>query len=98
MVLQQGLIGKVRVEFADAMESSGNYVRSKKFEFLWVDEFPLFESEDNGDLVSAHHPFTRPHHDDMENLSTDPTKVNNYFYFYKIIRTGDNNINKIDFR
>jgi aspartyl-tRNA synthetase len=36
------------------------------FNFLWVVDFPLFESLDEaGDPVPAHHPFTMPHAEDM---------------------------------
>ena len=35
-------------------------------QFLWVVDFPLFESiDDSGRPVSAHHPFTMPHSDDL---------------------------------
>jgi len=37
--------------------------------FLWVVDFPLFESiDDDGRPVSAHHPFTMPNLDDMARL------------------------------
>lgn len=73
-MLQQKLIGKVRPEFANAMESTGVNIRSKDFRFLWVTDFPLFEFEKET-LVSMHHPFTRPHPEDIDLLSTDPAKV-----------------------
>ncbi|CAK8693200.1 unnamed protein product [Clavelina lepadiformis] len=44
--------------------------------FLWVKDFPLFErDEESGDLCSVHHPFTAPHSDDVELLSSDPLSV-----------------------
>jgi aspartyl-tRNA synthetase len=49
--------------------------------FLWVTEFPLFEwSEEEGRLVSAHHPFTMPHPDDIEKLESDPASVRSQAY------------------
>ncbi len=37
--------------------------------FLWVVDFPLFESiDENGRPVSAHHPFTMPNLDDLHRL------------------------------
>ncbi len=37
--------------------------------FVWVVDFPLFESiGDDGSPVPAHHPFTMPHPDDMQHL------------------------------
>lgn len=43
------------------------------FKFLWIVDFPLFlRNEENGQLETAHHPFTAPHPDDMHLLeSTD---------------------------
>ena len=35
---------------------------------LWVTEFPLFEEDDDGGWIPAHHPFTAPHPDDLEAL------------------------------
>jgi aspartyl-tRNA synthetase len=40
-----------------------------KHAWLWVTEFPLFDWDaDNDRLVSAHHPFTSAHPDDLETL------------------------------
>ncbi len=49
--------------------------------YVWITEFPLFEGiDDDGNLVSAHHPFTMPHPDDLELLSSDPVKVRSQAY------------------
>jgi aspartyl-tRNA synthetase len=49
--------------------------------FLWVTEFPLFDgTDDDGNLVAAHHPFTMPHPDDLELLTTDPGRVRSQAY------------------
>ena len=49
--------------------------------YVWITEFPLFEGDDeNGDLVSAHHPFTMPHLDDLELIDSDPLKVRSQSY------------------
>jgi aspartyl-tRNA synthetase len=48
----------------------------KTFKFAWVTDFPLFEwSEEEGKLVSMHHPFTSPHEEDLEFLEREPAKV-----------------------
>jgi aspartyl-tRNA synthetase len=44
--------------------------------FLWVVDFPLFEhSDEEKRLVSAHHPFSAPHPDDVGLLDSDPAKA-----------------------
>jgi aspartyl-tRNA synthetase len=44
-------------------------VDETKQAWLWVTEFPLFGWDPEADrLVSEHHPFTRPHPDDVEEL------------------------------
>ena len=49
--------------------------------YVWVTEFPLFEGiDDDGNLLAAHHPFTMPHPDDLELLSSDPVKVRSQAY------------------
>lgn len=49
--------------------------------YIWVTEFPLFEGiDDDGNLQAAHHPFTMPHPDDLELLSSDPVRVRSQAY------------------
>jgi len=44
--------------------------------FLWVIDFPLFDgTDDDGNPVAAHHPFTMPHPDDLEMFETEPLNV-----------------------
>ncbi|MBN2290644.1 MAG: aspartate--tRNA ligase [Candidatus Glassbacteria bacterium] len=52
-----------------------------RYEFLWVTNFPLFETDPaSGALSPAHHPFTSPHPDDLDKLETDPAKVRSRAY------------------
>ncbi|KAF7997681.1 hypothetical protein HCN44_008854 [Aphidius gifuensis] len=74
------LLGKIRTEFTDILESKNIKIRKDGFEFLWVLDFPLFEKNDDGLLTSTHHPFTAPHPDDFELLKTDPLKVRGQHY------------------
>ena len=49
--------------------------------YVWITEFPLFEGVDEeGHLLSAHHPFTMPHLDDLDLIETDPLKVRSQSY------------------
>jgi aspartyl-tRNA synthetase len=49
--------------------------------YVWITEFPLFEGiDDDGNLVSAHHPFTMPHLEDLDLIDTDPLRVRSQSY------------------
>jgi aspartyl-tRNA synthetase len=49
--------------------------------FLWVVDFPMFIADpQSGALAAAHHPFTAPHPDDVEHLSSDPARVRSLGY------------------
>lgn len=57
------ILGRVRSECAVMMELLKD---SKAFNFLWVVDFPLLaHDEESGHWVAVHHPFTRPHPDDI---------------------------------
>ncbi len=64
----QHVLGLLRLELGRPPVTEGG------FHFLWVVDFPLFESIDEaGNPVSAHHPFTMPHAEDLALLTTgDP--------------------------
>ncbi|XP_063076312.1 aspartate--tRNA ligase, mitochondrial [Engraulis encrasicolus] len=77
------LLGKLRLQCADLLESRGVSVRDPSaFHFLWVVDFPLFlPSEDDPDqLESAHHPFTAPVPEDTHLLYSEPHKVRGQHY------------------
>ncbi len=49
--------------------------------YVWITDFPLFEGVDEeGHLVSAHHPFTMPNLDDLDLIESDPLKVRSQSY------------------
>jgi aspartyl-tRNA synthetase len=53
-----------------------NLIPEGSFNALWVTDFPLLEwSQEQGRLVSVHHPFTAPRTEDLPLLDTDPAKV-----------------------
>ena len=52
-----------------------------QLEFLWVVDFPLFETDkETGNLTSIHHPFTSPLQEDIHLLDTDPINVRSNAY------------------
>ncbi len=57
-------MGRLRIELANQM----NLIPEGKFEFLWVVDFPMFETID-GKTKALHHPFTMPKSlDDVSDL------------------------------
>ncbi len=50
--------------------------------YVWVVDFPMFVGVDaeTGRPKPAHHPFTRPHPDDVDLLETDPMSVRSQAY------------------
>ena len=61
------VLGLLRLELGRPATHEGG------LQFLWVVDFPLFESVDpaTGRPVPAHHPFTMPHADDLDLLDGD---------------------------
>ena len=60
------ILGRVRSECAVMQELLKD---STAFNFLWVIDFPLLaQDEESGHWAAVHHPFTRPHPEDMELL------------------------------
>lgn len=75
---QRPLLGNLRLQCAELLESRGVSVRDPSaFHFLWVVDFPLFlpKEEEPEQLESAHHPFTAPLPEDTQLLYTEPHKV-----------------------
>ncbi|XP_037082558.1 aspartate--tRNA ligase, mitochondrial-like [Pollicipes pollicipes] len=70
----RALIGRLRVQMADRLEASGVAVRQAGPHLVWVVDFPLFVEEE-GRLVSAHHPFTRPHQEDEHLVHSNPSEA-----------------------
>ncbi len=56
-------------------------IKTDEYSFLWVTDFPLFDvSQEDGKIVSAHHPFTMPHVEDLSHLEKEPFKVRSRAY------------------
>ena len=69
------VLGQLRLELGRPPVGQGER------RFCWVTEFPMFDGvDDEGRPQAAHHPFTMPHPDDIELLSSDPLKVRSQAY------------------
>src|SRR6266446_4449623 len=76
------ILGKIRLYCADVLKAQGKLrIDPKRFEFLWVVDFPLlsFDKEQNR-WYSSHHPFTAPVAADVPLLKTEPKKVRGQHY------------------
>jgi aspartyl-tRNA synthetase len=51
-------------------------INEKEFKFAWVIDFPLLGYDEEAKrYVAEHHPFTRPHDDDIALFDTDPGQI-----------------------
>ena len=51
------------------------------YRYVWIVDFPMFVGvSDDGHPKPAHHPFTRPHPDDIDRLESDPMSVRSRAY------------------
>jgi aspartyl-tRNA synthetase len=56
-------------------------VHEGPYRYVWVVDFPMFVGRaDDGTPKPAHHPFTRPHPDDLDRLESDPMSVRSKAY------------------
>ncbi len=65
-------LGYLRKEIAERL----NLIDDKKYNLLWVVDFPLLEYDEESKRYKAmHHPFTSPKEEDIPLLDTNPGKV-----------------------
>jgi len=71
------ILGRLRLDAARRLEievGSG-------YAFLWVNEFPLFErDEETGAYTPCHHLFSLPFEEDIQHLETEPLRVRAHLY------------------
>ncbi len=66
------VLGNLRLELGRRL----NLIDSRKFNFLWITDFPLLEyDEEEKRYVAVHHPFTSPKDEDIQMLDTYPEQV-----------------------
>lgn len=72
LAIANNTLGALRNRLAKELDLIDN----KKFNFLWVVDWPMFEwSEEENRYMSAHHPFTLPTEESALELEGDLTKV-----------------------
>lgn len=76
-------LGALRIHLGKTL----NLIDESQLAFLWVDEWPLLEyDEEAGRYSAAHHPFTMPLEKDLGKLESDPQNV--YANAYDIVLNG----------
>ena len=76
-------LGSLRIEIAKRLDLP----KTKEFCPLWINDFPLFELDENTKKISSmHHPFTSPKVEDIELLDSTPENV--YANSYDLVING----------
>ncbi len=71
------VLGHLRLHLARQL----GLVDDGEFTFVWIDEFPMFEwDEDEGRWNAKHHPFTRPTDDWRDHFDVEPRAALAYAY------------------
>ena len=67
--------GQLRLHLAQKYNDRHKLLDPRRFEFLWVTDFPMFEwDEEDNRWVAAHHPFTSVLDEDVDKLTTNPAR------------------------
>jgi len=67
--------GQVRLFAAQKYNDRHKLLDPRKFEFLWVTDFPMFEwNDEDNRWVAAHHPFTSVLDADIDKLTDNPAR------------------------
>ena len=78
------VLGHLRLHLGRELELTNDDV----FTFAWIDEFPMFEwDEDENRWSAKHHPFTRPTDEWRDRLGSDPG--NALAYAYDLVVNGN---------
>ena len=64
-----------------------NLIPKGEWRFVWITEFPMFEQNESGAWVAAHHPFTSPRPEDVQHLGVDNGKV--FARAYDLVLNGN---------
>ena len=78
------VLGNLRLHLGRAL----GLIDDEVFSFVWVDEFPMFEwDEDVGRWSAKHHPFTRPTDEWRERFENEPAAA--LAYAYDLVANGN---------
>ncbi|KAA0191519.1 putative aspartyl-tRNA synthetase [Fasciolopsis buskii] len=72
---QKKSLGLARTEVAKKLNEKGDNIYRRGLHFIWVYDFPLFELDESGNLVSVHHPFTAPTEATLPLIYTEPLQT-----------------------
>jgi aspartyl-tRNA synthetase len=61
-------LGAIRLHLGDKL----GMTRKHEWRFAWTTDMPMFEQNEAGEWMAAHHPFTSPRLSDLERLESDP--------------------------
>lgn len=71
------ILGRLRSEVGKLLFPADN----SRFEFVWINDFPLFEWDEERQLISpSHHFFSMPREEDIALLDSEPLKVRAQLY------------------
>lgn len=70
------LAGMIRTELANRLD----LIDKDRFEFCYITDFPMFERDENGQLIFTHNPFSMPQGEMDALLNEEPTKIKAYQY------------------
>jgi aspartyl-tRNA synthetase len=71
------ILGRLRSECGKVL----SLIKEDRFEFLWVNDFPLYEwDEERQSYTASHHFFSMPYEEDIPLLDSDPLKVRAHLY------------------
>ena len=70
------LAGQIRTEVATRLDM----IDKSRFELCFITDFPMFERDENGDVIFTHNPFSMPQGGMQALLEKDPAEVLAYQY------------------
>lgn len=71
------ILGRLRSDCGKAL----GLAKADRFEFVWINDFPLYEwDEERRAITASHHFFSMPYEEDLPLLDSEPLKVRAHLY------------------